>query len=142
MAPSELTPHLRLVPMDTIRFHEHPEQRRTDRLRKRIEQDAQLRNPPIVADMGNGKYLLLDGANRVSAFLALNYPLMPVQLVDYGDPAVRLRGWHHLLLEGSSLNLRGLYERLPGIRVEAIDRQDLARLLELRQVFTVLVENE
>ena len=141
MAASELKPLLELVPTQSIRFHEHPEGNRTERLRKRIERDAQLRNPPIVTGMGDGRYLLLDGANRVSAFLALGYSMMPVQLVDYGDPAVQLKGWHHLLLEGAPLTLREQYEKLPGVRVEAVGKADLDKLLELRQVLCVLVED-
>lgn len=139
---SELRPDLRLVPTERVRFHEHAERRRTLRLMERIRADDQLRNPPIVADMGDGHYLLLDGANRVSAFLELGYPLVPVQVVDYGDKAVQLKGWHHLLLEAGSLALREAYEALPNVTVRPIQQAQLPHLLELRQVYAVLVENE
>ena len=134
MAASELRPELRLVPTERVRFHEHAERRRTVRLMERIRADAQLRNPPIVADLANGHYLLLDGANRVSAFLELGYSHIPVQVVDYGDAAVQLKGWHHLLLEGGTLNLRETYAALPGVVVRPVPRAQLARLLALRQV--------
>jgi len=142
MASSELRPLLKLVPTGKVRFHEHPEGRRTARLMERIARDAQLRNPPIVADMGNGHFLLLDGANRVSAFRDLNYPLVPVQVVDYGDHQVQLKGWHHLLLQGASLSLREAYDRLEGVEMRPVAPGQLARLLELRQVFVVLVEEQ
>ncbi|NIP72335.1 MAG: hypothetical protein GWO16_04590, partial [Gammaproteobacteria bacterium] len=142
MASSELRPHLRLVPTHRVRFHEHPERRRTERLMERIRTDAQLRNPPIVADMGDGYFLLLDGANRVSAFRELGYSHIAVQVVDYGDHAVQLKGWHHLLLEGGALDLKAAYEALPLVEVRPVARSDLAHLLELRQVYAVLVENE
>lgn len=142
MAASELRPDLRLVPTSRVRFHEHAEHRRTARLMERIRAEAVLRNPPIVADMGDGHYLLLDGANRVSAFLELGYSHVPVQVVDYGDRAVQLKGWHHLLLQGGALNLRAAYEALPGIAVQAVPKAHLAQLLELRGVFAVLVEDE
>lgn len=142
MSVSELRPNLKLVPTEKVRFHEHPERHRTVRLMERIAQDAQLRNPPIVADMGDGHYLLLDGANRVSSFRELGYSLVPVQVVDYGDPQVQLKGWHHLLLEGASLPLREIYTKLEGVEVRPVDNGQLARLLELRQVFSVLVEGE
>jgi hypothetical protein len=142
MAASELRPELRLVPTTSVRFHEHAERRRTLRLMERIRADAQLRNPPIVADMGDGHYLLLDGANRVSAFLELGYPFVPVQVVDYGDKSVQLKGWHHLLLEGGTLRLREAYMALPGVQVRPVANGQLGRLLELRQVYAVLVENE
>jgi hypothetical protein len=142
MAAPELRPELRLVPTPSVRFHEHAERRRTLRLLERIKADAQLRNPPIVADMNDGHYLLLDGANRVSAFLELGYSHIPVQVVDYGDKAVQLKGWHHLLLEGGTLQLRDAYRALPDVEVRPVTRAQLARLLELRQVYAVLVENE
>ena len=142
MAASELRPDLRLVPTPAVRFHEHAERRRTVRLMERIRAEAVLRNPPIVADMDDGHYLLLDGANRVSAFLELGYSHIPVQVVDYGARAVQLKGWHHLLLQGASLNLRAAYAALAGVRVQPVPRNQLAQLLELRRVYAVLVEDE
>jgi L-serine kinase (ATP) / ParB family transcriptional regulator, heme-responsive regulator len=142
MAASELRPELRLVRTEAVRFHEHAERRRTVRLMERIRAEGVLRNPPIVADMHDGHYLLLDGANRVSAFVELGYSHIPVQVVDYGERAVQLKGWHHLLLEGGTLELRAAYAALPGVAVRPAPRAQLATLLELRQVFAVLVESE
>ena len=142
MANNELRPHLKLVPTDKIRFHEHPERKRTLRLLERVKNEAFLRNPPIVADMEDGHYLLLDGANRVSVFAELGYSHTPVQVVDYGDPAVQLKGWHHLLISGRSLGLRAQYEQLPGVRMEAVAADHLKQVLELRQVIAVLAEDE
>jgi L-serine kinase (ATP) / ParB family transcriptional regulator, heme-responsive regulator len=142
MAASELKPELRLVRTEHVRFHEHAERRRTLRLLERIRSEAQLRNPPVVAEMEDGQYLLLDGANRVSAFLELGYSHIPVQVVDYGDRAVQLKGWHHLLLDGGTLALRATYAALPDVQVRPVTRAQLPHLLELRQVYAVLVENE
>lgn len=142
MAASELRPHLTLVPTGAIRFHEHPERRRTLRLVERLRSDALLRNPPIVADMHDGHYLLLDGANRVSAFAELGLTHVPVQVVDYGDPEVQLKGWHHLVLEGRSLGLRERYAALPGVRLEPLSHDSLGHHLELRTVYAVLVEDQ
>lgn len=141
-AKSELRPDLRLVRTERVRFHEHPEASRTLRLVERIRADGMLRNPPIVAERQDGHYLLLDGANRVSAFHELGYSLVPVQVVDYSDESVQLKGWHHLLLEGDSLPLRAGYAALPGVHLRPVSRAQAARLLALRQVYAVLVENE
>jgi hypothetical protein len=140
MSSTELRPDLRLAPTGRIRFHEHPERRRTERLMARIRQEAQLRNPPIVAEMPSGDFLLLDGANRVSAFAALDYSHVPVQVVDYGHESIQLKGWHHLLLDGRALGLRQVYGALPGVTVRAARREQLTQLLEFRQVFAVLVD--
>lgn len=136
----ELYPHLALVPVAKIRFHEQPEQARTLRLVERLRQEAMLRHPPVVAETGEAAYLLLDGANRVSALQALRYSHAPVQVVDYADAQVLLKGWHHLLPKGVD-SLRESYVQLPGLRLEPVQRKHLPTLLELRRVFAVLVEN-
>ncbi|NIR29087.1 MAG: hypothetical protein GWN84_07180 [Gammaproteobacteria bacterium] len=137
----ELRPNLQLVPAQRIRFHEALEHRRTHRLVERLKTEARLRNPPIVATMPDGDYLLLDGANRVSAFLELGYSHVPVQVVEYGDTAVQLKGWHHLLMDAESLRLRPIYEALARVTMRRIEQAQLVTLLELRQVFAVLVEH-
>jgi hypothetical protein len=133
-------PDLRLVLTASIRFHEHPEQRRTLRLVERVRREKILRNPPIVAELDADRLLLLDGANRVSAFLELGYSHIPVQVIDYADPAIELKGWHHLLLEGHVLDLAGAYRKIPGLQVRRVQNEELERLLELRRVYAVLVD--
>jgi len=140
MSSSELRPDLQLVPAGSIRFHERPEPSRTARLSERIRREQVLRNPPIVAVLSNGDYLLLDGANRVTAFLELGFPEIAVQVVDYGDENVQLKGWHHLLLEGRALNLRAQYSALPGVALRQVPHAELSNLLELRRVYAVLVD--
>jgi hypothetical protein len=140
MSASEVRPHLALVPTGSIRFHEQPEPRRTIRLMDRIRKEALLRNPPIVASMNNGDYLLLDGANRVTAFRDLQYPQVPVQIVDYGQEEIQLKGWHHLLLQGRALNLRAQFAALPGVALRQVPHDQLSPLLELRRAYAVLVD--
>lgn len=140
MAASELRPHLSLVPTGRVRFHEHPERRRTLRLVERIRSEALLRNPPIVADMGDGHYLLLDGANRVSAFAELGYSHIPVQVVDYGHESIQLKSWHHLILNGRSLGLRRAYGALEGVALQPVRSEQLEQLLGFRRVYAVLVD--
>jgi len=137
----ELRPNLQLVPVQRIRFHEALEHHRTHRLVERLKTEARLRNPPIVARMPDGDYLLLDGANRVSAFLELEYSHVPVQVVEYGATTVQLKGWHHLLMDAESLQLRSTYEALTRVTMRRIEQTELVTLLELRQVFAVLVEH-
>lgn len=140
MSSIEQTPRIWLVSSETIVFHEHPEQRRTDRLMARIEREKYLRNPPIVADLEDGRYLLLDGANRVSGMKALDYSHIPVQVVNYGDESIQLKGWHHLILQGRSLNLLDSLRALPEVAVEPLAGHEIERHLELRQVFAIFVD--
>src|SRR3972149_4501687 len=133
MRHSDWMPRLQLVPAEAILFHEKPERRRTERLTERIRHDKVLRNPPIVADLSDGHYLLLDGANRVSGMRALGYTDLPVQAVDYGDESIQLKGWHHLLIQGRGLHLLDAYRALPGVGVLPVPHQEIQRLLELRR---------
>jgi len=142
MSFSELMPNLKLVPMENIRFHEQPEGNRTERLLGRIKSDAFLRNPPIVGDMEDGNFLLLDGANRVSVFKALEYSHIPVQVVEYGDPRVQLKGWHHLLVDGATLDLKSAYQNIDGVNVQKIDNSSISRYLELREVYAIFVDDK
>jgi len=137
---SELRPDLQLVRTELVRFHEHPERRRTLKLRERVEREGTLRNPPIVAPMADGRYLLLDGANRVSAFADMGHAHVPVQVVDYADPAVELKGWHHLLMDAQDLRLHRVYgDELP-VALQGVARDELPSLLGERRVYAVLVE--
>lgn len=135
-------PVLRLVPTSSIQFHEHPEHARTLGLVKRLRREQTLRHPPIVAALPGERYLLLDGANRVSAFVELGYPQVPVQVIDYADPAIELKGWHHLLLEGRKLDLKGVYEAIPGVVLQAVEPEQVGAHLELRRVYALLVDSD
>lgn len=142
MKPIEGVPDLRLVRTEQVRFHEHPEPGRTRRLVERLRREGRLQNPPTVAALGNGEWVLLDGANRVSAFRDIGWSHVPVQVIEYAASAVQLKGWHHLLLEGAALNLRATYEGLPGVRVEAVPNRELTARLELRQMYAALVDSD
>ena len=142
MPESDLFPRLALVPSSAIRFHERPERRRTVRLTERLRNEAFLRNPPIVAEMGDERFLLLDGANRVSAFMELGLSHVPAQVVDYADPAIELRGWHHLLLDPSALDLKRAYDAIDGVDLRPLDAAALGRALEFRQIYAAWVEHD
>lgn len=139
MALTDLAPILKLVPTPSILFHENPERPRTLRLMERIEEEAFLRHPPIVAKTGQGKYLLLDGANRVSAFAELGYSHVPVQVVDYHHESIELKGWHHLLVGAGDLDLFKTYSAMPGISLVKVTHDKLTQLLKTREVLAVLV---
>ncbi|MBM3286149.1 MAG: hypothetical protein FJY88_02200 [Candidatus Eisenbacteria bacterium] len=91
-------PRLRVVPISKILLHEDTEAARMRRVAARLEQDGVLRHPPIVAQAGGGRgLLLLDGAHRVTGLKALGLKQILVQIVEYGDRLVELQRWHHLI---------------------------------------------
>jgi hypothetical protein len=99
MISSKPFPVLRIVSLEQIRFHEAPETDRAARLVERLAEDRHLLNPPIVAPLKQtAGYLLIDGANRISAMRLLGYTCAPVQVINYDDPALRLGSWHHAVM--------------------------------------------
>jgi hypothetical protein len=99
--PSDSTwiPDLRIVPIDLLVEHEFNDSQRTDPLAQRLEAEGVLKNPPVVTPLGDGdpRYVVLDGANRITALHMLGYPHILVQVVPYEPPQVTLTTWHHVI---------------------------------------------
>ncbi len=119
-------PELKIVPVKDIIIHEHFDKTRSPRLAKIIAEAGVLQDPPIVARLGGGthrfgKYVHLDGANRITVFREadlLNCPHILVQIVNYFNPeSVTLSTWCHLTQQDkdsflSRLRSKGI-EHLP-----------------------------
>lgn len=90
-------PDLRVVPLDMITPHEEHDSQRSKPLLEVLAQATALTNPPIVAEMDDGRYVILDGANRYHCFGELGYKQLLVQVVDYDSPHVSLGVWQHIV---------------------------------------------
>ena len=131
LASGKVLPDLRIVSRSQVHLHEDCDQARVDRLIARVRADGVLRNPPLAASMPDEGFVVLDGANRTSALLALEAPFIPLQVVDYGDPAVRLDVWHHLLVRPVDLPDR---LRAQGLTLLAASPREAARQLGERTI--------
>jgi len=92
-------PDLRIVSSSALLLHEECDPNRIERLTARLGGEGVLRNPPIAAALDGGAYVVLDGANRVTALQQAGMPDQLVQVVDYDDPTVVLNVWAHLLAD-------------------------------------------
>jgi L-serine kinase (ATP) / ParB family transcriptional regulator, heme-responsive regulator len=94
-------PDLRILPLKLLVEHEFNDIQRTAPLAQRLEAEGILKNPPIVAPIGDGdpRFMVLDGANRTMALSGLGYPHVLAQVVKYEEPVVTLTTWHHLVSE-------------------------------------------
>ncbi len=111
-------PHLAIVGIESILFHEEIEPARLRRVAARLEADGSLRHPPIVGRMPRGKrLLLLDGAHRTMALKELGLRCALVQIVRYDDRLVELQRWHHLLNLGDPDRFLAIVARIPGIEL-------------------------
>src|SRR5579863_3919137 len=120
--PVGLMPDLRIVPMEALVPHEEHDAQRSDPLIQRIRDSGVLLNPPIVAEMGDGRFVILDGANRHFALGALGYPHILVQVVEYESEAVRLETWHHVI---SGVSWFELLRRIRQINDLSVNTDDL-----------------
>ena len=105
--PVQGMPNLRFVPISRILLHEEVDPVRVRRYRADIVARGVLIDPPIVAGLPGKRFLLLDGANRVTVFQQLRIPHLPVQIVRYGPPDVRLQTWNHVVCDR---NFRRIYK--------------------------------
>jgi hypothetical protein len=139
LTTSKPFPILRIVPLEHIRFHEAPETDRAARLVERLAEDRHLLNPPIVAPLKNvDGYLLIDGANRLSAMRLLGYSCVPVQIINYDDPALHLASWHHAVLR---LHWPDWIEQLRalGLPVEIVSTEAAEATVATREACAVMM---
>lgn len=113
-------PTLRFVPAESLILHEDADPRRVAKLVERLRVEATLRNPPIAAPLGDDRYVVLDGANRVSALRVLDIAHPIVQVVAYDE--VELSTWHHLV---TGLDWPTLWDALCAVRGVRLTRVDL-----------------
>lgn len=116
-------PDLRIVPAEALLLHEECDAARVDRLAQRLDADGILRNPPLAAALDGRAYVVLDGANRVTALHRIGAPHQLVQVVDYDDASVALEVWAHLLRDDGTLVAA---QATPGARWESMS-EDSAR---------------
>ena len=114
-------PTLEVLPLRDIVFHEEVDLARVAALIERLGADGILRNPPVVVPFGggsgdgDGRRLLLDGANRVEALARMGIAHAAVQTESADDPGLRLFHWNHVIRKKDAEAV--LREPPPGVRV-------------------------
>lgn len=89
--------HLEIVPIRNIYPHEEFDISRSYPLVEKLKKDRQLKNPILLTNLGEGRYLELDGINRISSFKILKFKTILAQIIDYNDQEiVELSSWCHL----------------------------------------------
>ena len=116
--PSGGFPDLRIVPVADLLLHEKVDLERVTRLIDRLSADGILKNPPIVASLpGSDRFLLLDGANRVSAIQNLEIPHLIVQVEPFENPKLEVRHWNHVVRDIEARELLRVAREIPGVSV-------------------------
>jgi hypothetical protein len=72
---------------------------------------------------GSSKYMVLDGANRITAFKQMGIPHISVQVIGSDEPGVNLQNWNHVIWELNPIQfLRGI-RKIPGQSMKLISER-------------------
>ena len=130
---TQATPDLRIVPVDHLIPHEFADEQRSSPLAKSLPRDGILKNPPVVAELDPAQqtFIVLDGANRVTAFKQLGYSDILVQVTPYEAPFVELHTWYHVVSEVSAGQIESHLRELQDLEIDEANilhaRAELAR---------------
>jgi threonine dehydratase len=103
---------LELVPIEQVLPHEQIDDKRVARLMGRLEKDGRLVNPPVTT-FWDGRYIVLDGATRSTAFKRLGYKYLIVQVARPEREGYALHTWYHAI--SSPLPFADLNDHLKSI---------------------------
>ena len=133
-------PTLQFVATSDLVLHEQHDASRTAPLSERLQNDGLLKNPPVVAPIpGDGRFVVLDGANRSTALARLGMPHIVVQIVDYEDPDLVLDSWHHLVAEIPPDEFAAAIQSIPSITLDPTDLLSARAALARRHALAYLV---
>ena len=119
---------LQVVPVNQVSPHEQVDEKRVTRLMTGIGDSPRVIDPPI-AVYWNGRYVILDGATRFTAFKRSGFRHMIFQIVDTAPGSFTLHTWYHAISSEQSFadlmfhlqQLDGiLFEELPLDRVQSV----------------------
>ena len=121
MIPS--LPNLKILPLESLILHEDHDAQRSLPLMEKLRAAGILRNPPIVMPLMDGtkRYMVLDGANRVTSLQEMEFPHIVAQVVDTDDPHVNLQTWNHVVWGVSTKTLMSELRKLKGLEVVRVD---------------------
>jgi hypothetical protein len=88
---------LEVIPIENILVHEELDPSNSKELVEFLTKSQTLSNPIVVAPLGKGKYLQLDGMNRIHSFKMLGIKTISAQVVDYNNQEeIELSSWLHI----------------------------------------------
>jgi hypothetical protein len=137
-------PDLRILDVNALVPHERHDEQRMRPLARRIRENGVLKNPPIVAPMdpgpgGSQQFVVLDGANRSTAFLTAGIPHIVAQVVRYAEPDVRLTTWYHALGEFPHADIETACLRIPGLECHQDNAVHARALVARREALACVI---
>jgi len=116
-------PTLKILPLDRLILHEDHDRQRTLPLVAKLRAQGILRNPPIVMPLtdGSGRFMVLDGANRVTSLREMEFPHIVAQVVEASYPHVNLQTWNHVVWGMSTRTLISALRKIEAIDLIKVD---------------------
>lgn len=116
-------PILKILPLERLILHEDHDMQRTLPLVDKLRAQGILRNPPIVMQLpdDSSRYMVLDGANRVTSLHEMEFPHIVAQVVGVDDPHVNLQTWNHVIWGKDTDALLGALQDIEGIDLISVD---------------------
>jgi hypothetical protein len=118
-------PTLKILPLDRVILHEDHDLQRTQPLVAKLRAQGVLRNPPILMPLtdNSGRYMVLDGANRVTSLREMEFPHVVAQVVEASYPHVHLQTWNHVVWGMSTNALIRVLRKIEGLELIKVNTQ-------------------
>jgi hypothetical protein len=118
-------PALKILPLDRVILHEDHDLQRTQPLVAKLRAQGVLRNPPILMPLtdNSGRYMVLDGANRVTSLREMEFPHVVAQVVESSYPHVNLQTWNHVVWGMSTNTLIRALRKIEGLELIKVNTQ-------------------
>jgi hypothetical protein len=116
-------PTLKILPIEQLILHEDHDMQRTLPLVEKLRAQGILRNPPIVMPLtdNSGRFMVLDGANRVTSLKEMEFPHIVAQVVAPDDPHVILQTWNHIVWGMSARRLVEAIRSVDSIELKKVN---------------------
>jgi hypothetical protein len=118
-------PTLKILALDRVILHEDHDLQRTRPLVAKLRAQGVLRNPPILMPLNDesGRFMVLDGANRVTSLREMEFPHIVAQVVEPSYPHVNLQTWNHVVWGMSTDTLLRALRKIKGVELIKVDTQ-------------------
>ena len=124
-----------LEALEEIHIHEETIPEVVEALAKKIGKEGVVKHPVIVDAR---TLVMLDGTHRVAALRRLGCKFLPVCLMDYRNPAIRVGCWYRVVYGRASVEKLLDVIRLLGIEVEKASFADAKEALDGRAAVAVI----
>lgn len=138
-------PQLEILPVDKLVLHEYHDPQRSPGLARALESSGILRNPPVVVPLkdGSGRYMVVDGANRMTSVKSLGIAHIVAQVVMADYPGLSLFSWNHVIWGISPDELLDRFMGIPDLVLKPTDGERAFRtLMDIHSIAVICLPNQ